>query len=141
MKLLSYRRAEIKLSDHRPVTATYAAEVEVFSPKKLQRALTFTDAEIENDESIADMGIEVGIGRLRLEEVSNFHTCIFLKVPIIFNIFYFHVVPELGFTRGKVFPQPIKAPNPDEARIWISLVEYQEVFTNMLAGTFEGASL
>lgn len=117
MKLLSYRRAEIKLSDHRPVTATYAAEVEVFSPKKLQRALTFTDAEIENDESIVDMGIEVGIGRLRLEEVSNFHTCIFLKVPIIFNIFYFHVVPELGFTWGKVFPQPIKAPDPDEARI------------------------
>ncbi|XP_075640596.1 type IV inositol polyphosphate 5-phosphatase 3 isoform X3 [Castanea sativa] len=68
MKLLSYRRAELKLSDHRPVTATYMAEVEVFSPKKLQRALTFTDAEIENDESIVDMGIEVGIGCLRLEE-------------------------------------------------------------------------
>ncbi|KAK7855660.1 type iv inositol polyphosphate 5-phosphatase 3 [Quercus suber] len=68
MKLLSYRRAELKLSDHRPVTATYMAEVEVFSPRKLQRALTFTDAEIENDESIVDMGIEVGIGRLRLEE-------------------------------------------------------------------------
>ncbi|XP_030952152.1 type IV inositol polyphosphate 5-phosphatase 3 isoform X1 [Quercus lobata] len=68
MKLLSYRRAEIKLSDHRPVTATYMTEVEVFSPRKLQRALTFTDAEIENDESIVDMGMEVGMGRLRLEE-------------------------------------------------------------------------
>lgn len=50
MKLLSYRRAELKLSDHRPVTATYMVEVEAFSPRKLQRALTFTDAEIENEQ-------------------------------------------------------------------------------------------
>lgn len=49
MKLLSYRRSELKLSDHRPVTASYIVEVEVFSPKKLQKALTFTDAEIEED--------------------------------------------------------------------------------------------
>lgn len=34
----------------------YMAEVEVFSSKKLQRALTFTDAEIENDEFAANMG-------------------------------------------------------------------------------------
>ncbi|CAI9787087.1 unnamed protein product [Fraxinus pennsylvanica] len=46
MKLLSYRRSELGLSDHRPVTASYMVEVEVFSPKKLQRALIFTDAEI-----------------------------------------------------------------------------------------------
>ncbi|KAG6625920.1 type IV inositol polyphosphate 5-phosphatase 3 isoform X1 [Carya illinoinensis] len=50
LKLLSYRRTELKLSDHRPVTATYMAEVEVFSPRKLQRALTFTDAEIERED-------------------------------------------------------------------------------------------
>ncbi|KAL1295403.1 hypothetical protein HN51_056289 [Arachis hypogaea] len=50
LRLISYRREEIKLSDHRPVTATYMAEVEVFSPRKLQKALTFTDAEIENAE-------------------------------------------------------------------------------------------
>ncbi|KAK7315315.1 hypothetical protein VNO77_33855 [Canavalia gladiata] len=55
MKLLSYRRAEFKLSDHRPVTATYMVEVEAFSPKKLQRALTFTDAEIENEEVITNL--------------------------------------------------------------------------------------
>ncbi|KAI8531587.1 hypothetical protein RHMOL_Rhmol11G0147900 [Rhododendron molle] len=55
MRLLSYRRTELRLSDHRPVTATYMVEVEVFSPRKLQRALTFTDAEIENQE-----GLEVG---------------------------------------------------------------------------------
>ena len=48
MKLLSYRRNEIKLSDHRPVTATFLAEVEVLSPWKLQRALALTYAEIQS---------------------------------------------------------------------------------------------
>ncbi|XP_042432439.1 type I inositol polyphosphate 5-phosphatase 1-like isoform X1 [Zingiber officinale] len=47
IKLVNYKRAEIKLSDHRPVTAVFMAEVEVFCHRKLQRALTFTDAEIE----------------------------------------------------------------------------------------------
>ncbi|BFG40907.1 hypothetical protein CerSpe_271810 [Prunus speciosa] len=68
MRLLSYRRAELKLSDHRPVTATYMAEVEVFSSRKLQRALTFTDAEIENEEIAMDMGIDVGMNCLKLEQ-------------------------------------------------------------------------
>ncbi|XP_027367487.1 type IV inositol polyphosphate 5-phosphatase 3 [Abrus precatorius] len=56
MRLLSYGRTELKFSDHRPVTATYMAEVEVFSPRKLQKALTFTDAEIENEEVITNLG-------------------------------------------------------------------------------------
>ncbi|KAL7154571.1 hypothetical protein ABFS83_03G010300 [Erythranthe nasuta] len=56
MKLLSYRRSELKLSDHRPVTASYLVEVEVFSPRKLQRALTFTDAEIEEHDIVSEMG-------------------------------------------------------------------------------------
>lgn len=68
MRLLSYRRAELKLSDHRPVTATYMAEVEVFSSRKLQRALTFTDAEIENEEIAMDTGIDVGMNCLKLEQ-------------------------------------------------------------------------
>ncbi|EOA21943.1 hypothetical protein CARUB_v10002437mg, partial [Capsella rubella] len=51
MKLMSYRRSEIKLSDHRPVTATFVAEVEVFSPRKLQRTLTLTNAEIDSHEA------------------------------------------------------------------------------------------
>ncbi|XP_048424606.1 type IV inositol polyphosphate 5-phosphatase 3 isoform X1 [Pyrus x bretschneideri] len=68
MRLLSYRRAELKLSDHRPVTATYAVEVEVFSPRRLQRALTFTDAEIENEDTVMDMGIDVGVNCLKLEQ-------------------------------------------------------------------------
>lgn len=70
MRLLSYRRTELKLSDHRPVMATYMAEVEVFSSRKLQKALTFTDAEIENEDNFADLDTDVGLGRLRLEEVS-----------------------------------------------------------------------
>ncbi|TKY51457.1 Type IV inositol polyphosphate 5-phosphatase 3 [Spatholobus suberectus] len=56
MRLLSYGRTELKFSDHRPVTATYMAEVEVFSPRKLQKALTFTDAEIENEEVMTNLG-------------------------------------------------------------------------------------
>ncbi|KAL2334971.1 hypothetical protein Fmac_016184 [Flemingia macrophylla] len=55
MKLLSYRRAELKLSDHRPVTATYMVEVEAYCPRKLQRALTFTDAEIENEQVVSNL--------------------------------------------------------------------------------------
>jgi hypothetical protein len=55
MRLLSYRRTELKMSDHRPVTATYIVEVEAFSPKKLQRALTFTNAEIENGEAVTSL--------------------------------------------------------------------------------------
>jgi hypothetical protein len=39
LRLLGYRRrrAELTLSDHRPVTATYAAEVEVFCSRKCRR--------------------------------------------------------------------------------------------------------
>ncbi|KAK3009566.1 hypothetical protein RJ639_013543, partial [Escallonia herrerae] len=63
MKLLSYRRTELRLSDHRPVTASYMVEVEVFSSRKLQKALTFTDAEIEQEEVLEvfeDMGTDIG---------------------------------------------------------------------------------
>lgn len=72
MRLLNYRRSEIKFSDHRPVTATYTVEVEVFSPKKLQRALTFTNAEVEEHDIITDVGVGNGIGMPVLEEVSGY---------------------------------------------------------------------
>ncbi|XP_027095043.1 type IV inositol polyphosphate 5-phosphatase 3 isoform X1 [Coffea arabica] len=68
MRLISYRRNEIKFSDHRPVTASYMVEVEVFSPKKLQRALTFTDAEIEEEPIISDRSVDRGMSRLMLGE-------------------------------------------------------------------------
>lgn len=60
MKQLSYRRTELKFSDHRPVTAVYMAEVEIFIPRKLQRALTFTDAEVENQEALTELNEEYG---------------------------------------------------------------------------------
>ncbi|KAK6130617.1 hypothetical protein DH2020_035592 [Rehmannia glutinosa] len=78
MRLLSYRRSEVKLSDHRPVTASYMVEVEVFSPRKLQRALTFTDAEIEEQDIVTDMGLSrcIILGALKhfvsyVEEATN----------------------------------------------------------------------
>lgn len=89
MRLLSYGRTELRLSDHRPVTASYVVEVEVFSPRKLQRALTFTDAEIENQE-----GLEVGY--LRSREVSNLPhilqlhkqlLCFHLKILVYFKCY------------------------------------------------------
>lgn len=69
LRLVEYRRAELTFSDHRPVTATYIAEVEVFSPRRLQRALTFTEAEVEDQEELENMIIEVGISHIRIGEV------------------------------------------------------------------------
>ncbi|KAK8597350.1 hypothetical protein V6N12_065820 [Hibiscus sabdariffa] len=57
MRQLRYSRTELKLSDHRPVTAVCTAEVEVFCPRRLQRALTYTGVVIENEE-VAAVGIE-----------------------------------------------------------------------------------
>ncbi|KAK1371407.1 type IV inositol polyphosphate 5-phosphatase 3 [Heracleum sosnowskyi] len=66
MKLMSYRSTDLRLSDHRPVSASYTVEVEVFSPKRLQKALLFTDAEIEHDEFAAGLGLHGGVSRLGL---------------------------------------------------------------------------
>lgn len=71
MKLLSYKRSECKLSDHRPVTASYMVEVEVFSPRKLQRALTYTDAEIAQNDIVTEMELGDGRSQFLLEEVSS----------------------------------------------------------------------
>ncbi|XP_047956563.1 type IV inositol polyphosphate 5-phosphatase 3 isoform X1 [Salvia hispanica] len=73
MKLLSYKRSECKLSDHRPVTASYMVEVEVFSPRKLQRALTYTDAEIEQNEIVTEMGLGADLNQFLLEEATYHH--------------------------------------------------------------------
>ncbi|RLM93681.1 type IV inositol polyphosphate 5-phosphatase 3 [Panicum miliaceum] len=54
MRLLSYKTVDLRLSDHRPVTAVHMVDVEVFSSKKLQRALTFTDAEAEEQLSFEE---------------------------------------------------------------------------------------
>ncbi|KAK9748720.1 hypothetical protein RND81_02G075700 [Saponaria officinalis] len=68
IKLMNYRRSELKLSDHRPVTAVYDIEVEVFSSRKLQRALTFTNAEVENEDILIDNGMDAALNNLRPEE-------------------------------------------------------------------------
>lgn len=66
---MHYGRSELKFSDHRPVSATYMIEAEVFSPRKLQRALTFTDAEIAKEEIVTNMGLENGMTQFISEEV------------------------------------------------------------------------
>ncbi|KAM1584255.1 hypothetical protein ACFX1Z_037255 [Malus domestica] len=46
IKQLSYKRAELKLSDHRPVSSTFMVEVEVLDHWKLQRALNCTSVAV-----------------------------------------------------------------------------------------------
>ncbi|KAI3713586.1 hypothetical protein L1987_72167 [Smallanthus sonchifolius] len=43
---LCYNRAEIRMSDHRPVSSVFAIKVEVFDPRKLRRALNLTSAAV-----------------------------------------------------------------------------------------------
>lgn len=89
IRQLRYKRAELILSDHRPVSALYMIDVEIFSPRKLQRALTFTTAEIENDGIIAEMGVGGGINCLSITEVS--HKLKSQKTPVfIFSNKYGH---------------------------------------------------
>ncbi|KAK4352490.1 hypothetical protein RND71_028008 [Anisodus tanguticus] len=72
IRLVSYRRSELKFSDHRPVSATYMVEVEVFSPRKLQRALTFTDAEIAKEQIVTNMGLESGMSRFISDQDASY---------------------------------------------------------------------
>ncbi|KAK9076589.1 hypothetical protein SSX86_004923 [Deinandra increscens subsp. villosa] len=46
IKQLCYNRAEIRMSDHRPVSSVFAVKVEVFDPRKLRRALNLTSAAV-----------------------------------------------------------------------------------------------
>ncbi|XP_057758442.1 type I inositol polyphosphate 5-phosphatase 2-like isoform X1 [Arachis stenosperma] len=46
IKQLQYERAEIKLSDHRPVSSIFLVEVEVFDHRKLKRVLNVNSAAI-----------------------------------------------------------------------------------------------
>ncbi|OMO77202.1 Inositol polyphosphate-related phosphatase [Corchorus capsularis] len=46
IKQLCYQRAELKLSDHRPVSSMFLVEVEVLDPRKLQRALNVSTAAV-----------------------------------------------------------------------------------------------
>ncbi|KAL3645586.1 hypothetical protein CASFOL_010766 [Castilleja foliolosa] len=44
IKQLLYKRTEIRLSDHRPVSSTFIVEVEILDQRKLQKALNFSSA-------------------------------------------------------------------------------------------------
>ncbi|KAJ8541474.1 hypothetical protein K7X08_002290 [Anisodus acutangulus] len=72
IRLVSYKRSELKFSDHRPVSATYMVEVEVFSPRKLQRALTFTDAEIAKEQIVTNMGLDSGMSRFISDQDASY---------------------------------------------------------------------
>ncbi|KAG9452231.1 hypothetical protein H6P81_005135 [Aristolochia fimbriata] len=54
IKQLSYERAELRLSDHRPVRSIFVVEVEVFDPWKLQKALNFTHSGILHEALLDD---------------------------------------------------------------------------------------
>lgn len=69
-------------------------EVEVFSPRKLQRALTFTDAEIEKEEMVTDMGRESGMGRFISEQVSLRLICFNFQKHKAVCAFRTNLVPE-----------------------------------------------
>ncbi|TKY55546.1 Type I inositol polyphosphate 5-phosphatase 2 [Spatholobus suberectus] len=56
IKQLQYRRAENKLSDHRPVSSIFSVDVKVFDHRKL-RALNFTKAAVHPEVFLKEMGI------------------------------------------------------------------------------------
>lgn len=49
IKQLAYTRAEILLSDHRPVSSTFLVQVEVLDHRKLKRALNVSSAVVHPD--------------------------------------------------------------------------------------------
>ncbi|KAK8628589.1 hypothetical protein V6N13_009176 [Hibiscus sabdariffa] len=58
MRQLRYSRAELKLSDHRPVTAVCTAEVEVFCPRRLQRAMLSPILILNTDSFFLPQGVD-----------------------------------------------------------------------------------
>ncbi|KAG5592626.1 hypothetical protein H5410_043140 [Solanum commersonii] len=49
IKQLFYKRAELKLSDHRPVSSMFSVEVEIFDHRKLHRVLNVKSAAVHPD--------------------------------------------------------------------------------------------
>lgn len=60
IKQLSYNRAEMWISDHRPVSSDFLITVEVFEHHKLQKALIVTSAVVHPDDilEIEDLKVE-----------------------------------------------------------------------------------
>ncbi|XP_021907927.1 type I inositol polyphosphate 5-phosphatase 2-like isoform X1 [Carica papaya] len=59
IKQLSYKRAELRISDHRPVSSVFLVEVEVFDARKLQRALNVNCAAVHPESVFMDEDGEV----------------------------------------------------------------------------------
>ncbi|KAK4369623.1 hypothetical protein RND71_013415 [Anisodus tanguticus] len=55
IKQLLYKRAELRLSDHRPVSSMFSVEVEIFDHRKLQRVLNVKSSAIH-----AEILLEIG---------------------------------------------------------------------------------
>ncbi|XP_028762494.1 type I inositol polyphosphate 5-phosphatase 2 isoform X1 [Neltuma alba] len=56
IKQLSYDRADIRISDHRPVSSIFSIEVEVFDHRKLQRALNVNCAAVHPEVFLDEEG-------------------------------------------------------------------------------------
>ncbi|OVA14834.1 Inositol polyphosphate-related phosphatase [Macleaya cordata] len=56
IKQLCYKRADIRLSDHRPVSSSFLIEVEVFDHRKLRRVLNFTSAQVHPEVFLEEDG-------------------------------------------------------------------------------------
>lgn len=56
IKQLAYKRAEMTLSDHRPVSSMFLVQVEVLDHRKLQRALNVSTAAVHPDIFLDEVG-------------------------------------------------------------------------------------
>ena len=54
IKQLSYDSADIRISDHRPISSMFSIEVEIFDQRKLQRALNVNCAAVHPEVFIDD---------------------------------------------------------------------------------------
>jgi len=67
-------KAKAKLSDHRSVTATFMAEVEMISQRKLKKACTFTkNAKVEVEELMPRITPIVDVCVVKDKEVCSSH--------------------------------------------------------------------
>ena len=96
MRLIKYKMVDQRFSDHRPVSASFMAEVEVFSHRKLQKALTLTDAELEDGEAMSDVEIDVSASGLRLGEVSFNTLSLSLSLSLSLHIYIQCGVDSVG---------------------------------------------
>lgn len=71
LRELSYIRTESRLSDHRPVSAVFVAEVERLSRHKLKRAVTFAKPvhSIQSEDISPHLSSLRGLHKIPIDEV------------------------------------------------------------------------